>query len=151
LPRHIWRRSYNLYGGRTLSGRRPSHSGGRSRAVPRGASIVTMPVTAAAAVGTRLGGGSGMGLAADSGTGLASAAVVAIPDTIPPYNQTVGGRIMPLSRELLVRLSKEGRALSLDGVPVFNGDDKFLPGKIALSLAEFLVTVPADDPRRANI
>jgi hypothetical protein len=83
------------------------------------------------------------------GSGLASAAVASA-GSIPPYNQTVGGRIMPLSRELLVRLSKEGRALSLDGVPVFNGDDKFLPGKIALSLAEFLVTVPADDPRRAE-
>jgi hypothetical protein len=79
----------------------------------------------------------------------ATAAVAAI-GTIPPYNQTVSGRILPLSRELLVRLAREGRALSLDGVPVFNGDDKFLPGKIALGLAEFLVTVPADDPRRAE-
>jgi hypothetical protein len=67
---------------------------------------------------------------------------------IPPYNQTVTGRILPRSRELLVRLAKEGRALELDGVPVFNGDDKFLPGKIALGLAEFLTTVPADDPNR---
>jgi len=80
----------------------------------------------------------------------AAAAVAAAIGTIPPYNQTVSGRILPLSRELLVRLAKEGRALSLDGVPVFNGDDKFLPGKIALGLAEFLVTVPADDPRRAE-
>lgn len=69
---------------------------------------------------------------------------------IPSYNQTVTDRILPLSRELLVRLAKDGRALTLDGVPVFNGDDKFLPGKIALGLAEFLVTVPADDPRRAE-
>jgi hypothetical protein len=69
---------------------------------------------------------------------------------MPPYNQTVTGRILPMSRELLVRLANEGRALQLDGVPVFNGDDKFLPGKIALGLAEFLVTVPADDPHRAE-
>ena len=69
---------------------------------------------------------------------------------MPPYNQTVTGGILPMSRELLVRLAQEGRALQLDGVPVFNGDDKFLPGKIALGLAEFLVTVPADDPRRAE-
>ena len=79
---------------------------------------------------------------------VTAAAAVAPVDIIPPYNQTVSGRILPLSRDLLVRLSKEGRALSLDGAPVFSGDDKFLPGKIALSLAEFLVTVPADDPRR---
>jgi hypothetical protein len=96
---------------------------------PAAPGVVTTPVTAAAAVAT-----------AASSTAHA----------IPPYNQTVAGSILPLSRELLVRLSKEGRALSLDGVPVFNGDDKFLPGKIALSLAEFLVTVPSDDPRRAE-
>ena len=81
---------------------------------------------------------------------VTAAAAVAPIDIIPPYNQTVSGRILPLSRELLVRLSRQGRALSLDGVPVFSGDDKFLPGKIALSLAEFLVTVPADDPHRAE-
>jgi hypothetical protein len=77
---------------------------------------------------------------------LAAAAMI----QIPPYNQTVTGRILPMSRELLVRLAQEGRALTLDGVPVFNGDDKFLPGKIALGLAEFLVSVPADDPHRAE-
>jgi hypothetical protein len=62
----------------------------------------------------------------------------------------VTARILPTSRELLVRLAKEGRVLTLDGVPVFNGDDKFLPGKIALGLAEFLVSVPTDDPQRAE-
>jgi hypothetical protein len=78
------------------------------------------------------------------------AAAVATANAIPSYNQTVTGRILPQSRELLVRLAREGRALSLDGVQVFNGDDKFLPGKIALGLAEFLITVPADDPQRAE-
>jgi hypothetical protein len=77
------------------------------------------------------------------------AVIAAARDTTAAYNQIVSGRILPQSRELLVRLAKEGRGLSLDGVPVFNGDDRFLPGKIALSLAEFLVTV-ADDPRRAE-
>jgi hypothetical protein len=82
-------------------------------------------------------------------TVLTAAAVAAI-ETPAPYNQIVSGRIQPESRELLVRLAQQGRELSLDGVPVFNGDDKFLPGKIALGLAEFLVTVPADDPRRSE-
>jgi hypothetical protein len=84
-----------------------------------------------------------------SATVLAAAAVAAV-ESPAPYNQIVGGRIQPESRDLLVRLAKEGRALSLDGVPVFNGDDKFLPGKIALGLAEFLVSVPAEDPRRSE-
>jgi len=78
------------------------------------------------------------------------AAAAQTPTAPPPYNQTVTGRILPMSRELLVRLAKEGRTLTLDGVSVFNGDDKFLPGKIALGLAEFLVSVPADDPHRAE-
>jgi hypothetical protein len=70
--------------------------------------------------------------------------------SIPPYNQSVTEGILPQSRELLVRLAREGRALSLDGVPVFSGDDKFLPGKIALGLSEFLITLAADDPHRAE-
>jgi hypothetical protein len=82
---------------------------------------------------------------------LAAAAVLrTTTGAFPPYNQTVTGRILPMSRKLLVRLAKEGRTLTLDGVPVFNGEDKFLPGKIALGLAEFLVSVPADDPHRAE-
>ena len=32
-------------------------------------------------------------------------------------------------------------------MPVFNGGDKFLPGKIAIALVEYLITVPKDDPR----
>ncbi len=80
----------------------------------------------------------------------ALAQAAAATDTVPPYNQSVTGHILPQSQELLVRLAREGRALSLDGVPVFSGDDKFLPGKIGLGLAEFLITVSADDPRRAE-
>src|SRR2546421_11907997 len=59
---------------------------------------------------------------------LAAAAAAAMKPAAP-YNQTVNGRIQPQSRELLVQLAGQGRQLSLDGVPVFNGDDKFLPGK----------------------
>jgi hypothetical protein len=79
-----------------------------------------------------------------------TAQAAAATDAITPYNQSVTAHILPQSQELLVRLAKEGRALTLDGVPVFSGDDKFLPGKIALGLAEFLITVPADDPHHAQ-
>ncbi|MFL6602197.1 MAG: hypothetical protein ACJ8R9_12800 [Steroidobacteraceae bacterium] len=85
-----------------------------------------------------------------SSVAMLAAAAAAAGEPAAPYNQTVSGRIQPQSRELLVLLAKQGRELSLDGVPVFNGDDKFLPGKIALGLAEFLVTVPADDPHRGE-
>jgi hypothetical protein len=66
-----------------------------------------------------------------------------------PYNQTVEMVIQPQAERLLVELSRQGRSLSMDGVPVFNGEDKFLPGKIALGLTDFLVSMPKDDPRVA--
>jgi hypothetical protein len=106
------------------------------------AAIAQVTVTAAGTPPPLASGGSSVAMLA--------AAAAAASEPAAPYNQTVSGRIQPQSRELLVLLAKEGRGLSLDGVPVFNGDDKFLPGKIALGLAEFLVTVPADDPRRAE-
>jgi len=113
----------------------------RAFAVGIAAAAAIAQATAAAATPTPEGG--------SPAAVLAAAAEAAI-EPPAPYNQTVSGRIQPQSRELLVRLAKEGRELSLDGVPVFNGDDKFLPGKVALGLAEFLVTVPADDPRRSE-
>ena len=111
--------------------------------------IVGMAAVAAIAEATVAAAGTPPPMAAGaSPMAMLAATAVAASEAAAPYNQTVSGRIQPQSRELLVRLAKEGRQLSLDGVPVFNGDDKFLPGKIALGLAEFLVTVPANDPRR---
>lgn len=82
---------------------------------------------------------------------IASAGVLVLP--LPaiagprPYDEIVRTQIQPQAERLLVALAKEGRGLSLDGTPVFNGDDKFLPGKIALGLTDFLVSLPKDDPR----
>jgi hypothetical protein len=66
---------------------------------------------------------------------------------IPAYDVTVRDRIQPQTEQLLLKLVKDGRKLELDGTPVFNGSDKFLPGKIALGLVDFLIALPADDPR----
>jgi hypothetical protein len=66
---------------------------------------------------------------------------------VPAYNQTIRSSLEPQIEALLLDLVKDGRALTLDGVAVFNGKDKFLPGKIAVSLAEFLSLLPAGDPR----
>jgi len=65
----------------------------------------------------------------------------------PAYNQTIRNSLEPQIEALLLGLVKDGRALTMDGVAVFNGQDKFLPGKIAVSLAEFLSLLPAGDPR----
>jgi hypothetical protein len=35
----------------------------------------------------------------------------------------------------------------MEGAPVFDGRDKFLPGKIAVGLVDFLLSVPKGDPR----
>jgi len=69
---------------------------------------------------------------------------------IPPFDETVEMKLQPQIETLLGRLVKEGRGLQIDGIPVFNGKDKFLPGKIAVSLVEFLASLPSDDPRLAN-
>ena len=80
------------------------------------------------------------------------AIVLALPllaqaEEVPPFHQTVEQRLQPQIEALLAGLVKDGRALTMDGVQVFNGEDKFLPGKIAISLVEFLLSLPPDDPR----
>ncbi|MDE2450192.1 MAG: hypothetical protein KGO22_14550 [Gammaproteobacteria bacterium] len=70
-----------------------------------------------------------------------------LPQPVPPYDITVRQRILPEEEKLLVGLVRDGRRLVLDGEPVFNGSDKFLPGKIALALADYLVSLPSGDPR----
>ncbi|MES2337960.1 MAG: hypothetical protein V4537_07695 [Pseudomonadota bacterium] len=64
-----------------------------------------------------------------------------------PMNQVVTRRIQPQTEKLLIGLSRDGRDYAIDGVPVFNGSDKFLPGKIAIGLADFLGDIPDGDPR----
>jgi hypothetical protein len=64
-----------------------------------------------------------------------------------PYDEIVRTQIQPKTERLLAQLAAHGRSLAVDGVPVFNGSDKFLPGKIALGLTDFLATLPKDDPR----
>lgn len=71
-------------------------------------------------------------------------------ETAPPMDVTVRERIMPQLASLLAALLRDGRATRLDGVPVFEAQDKFLPGKIAAALAFLLTDTPRDDPRFAQ-
>jgi hypothetical protein len=68
----------------------------------------------------------------------------------PSFNEIVEGRIQPDLERLLLQLVKEGREMRIDGTPVFNGSDKFLPGKIALAFADLITSLPAGDPRIAR-
>jgi hypothetical protein len=54
--------------------------------------------------------------------------------------------VVPNGR-LLHQLLHEKRALAIDGVPVFDSGDRFLPGKIASSPPCLLLATPRGDPR----
>ncbi|WP_165185835.1 hypothetical protein [Caulobacter soli] len=70
--------------------------------------------------------------------------------TVPPMNQTVETRLLPQMAVLLDKLMVEKRDMTLDGVRVFDADDKFLPGKVAIGLAYLLIDTPRDDPKFAT-
>lgn len=66
---------------------------------------------------------------------------------IVPMNATVEQRLVPQVDRLLQQLMVEQRAMRIDGQQVFNGRDKFLPGKIAVGMAHVIQRLPRDDPR----
>jgi hypothetical protein len=68
-------------------------------------------------------------------------------ETVAPMNRTVETRLMPQMAVLLDKLMVEKRDMTLDGVRVFDADDKFLPGKVAIGLAYLLIDTPRDDPK----
>jgi hypothetical protein len=70
--------------------------------------------------------------------------------TVAPMNRTVETRLLPQMAVLLDKLMVEKRDMTLDGVRVFDADDKFLPGKVAIGLAYLLIDTPRDDPKFAT-
>lgn len=64
-----------------------------------------------------------------------------------PFNEVVEQQIRPQVERLVQQLVREGRGMRIDRTPVFNGSDKFLPGKIALGFSDLIVALPPDDPR----
>lgn len=93
--------------------------------------------------------------------GLALGAVLAGPasaqvergvlyQTAPAMNATIVNRVSPQMDALLDQLMTEGRSMKLDSVRVFEANDKFLPGKIAIGLAHAIIEAPQGDPRRAR-
>ena len=70
--------------------------------------------------------------------------------TVAPMNRTVETRLLPQMAVLLDKLMAEKRDMTLDGVRVFEADDKFLPGKVAIGLAYLLIDTPRDDPKFAT-
>lgn len=68
----------------------------------------------------------------------------------PAMDATIEGRLIPQLEALLRKLLREKRGMTLDGVPVFDSGDKFLPGKIAAGLSYLLLDTPKGDPRLAG-
>ncbi len=68
----------------------------------------------------------------------------------PPMDATIEDRLMPQLAALLHQLLREKRGMRLDGVPVFESGDKFLPGKIAAGLSYLLLDTPRGDPKLAT-
>jgi hypothetical protein len=66
---------------------------------------------------------------------------------VPPMDRTVGARLMPQIEGLLEKLLRENRGMMLDGVKVFESGDKFLPGKIAITMAYRVTMLTEGDPR----
>lgn len=48
-------------------------------------------------------------------------------------------------------MASEKLALVLDGVKRFASNDKFLPGKIAMGMADYLLSIERGDPRFAGL
>lgn len=69
---------------------------------------------------------------------------------VAPMNQTIETRLLPRMAVLADKLLAEKRDMTLDGVKVFEADDKFLPGKIAVGLAYLIIDTPRSDPRSAK-
>ena len=69
---------------------------------------------------------------------------------VAPMNQTIETRLLPRKAVLADKLLAEKRDMTLDGVKVFEADDKFLPGKIAVGLAYLIIDTPRNDPRSAK-
>jgi hypothetical protein len=67
--------------------------------------------------------------------------------TVAPMDQTVTRRILPELDTLLNKLIAEKGDMTLDGIRVFESNDRFLPGKIAVGMAFLLVDTPRTDPK----
>lgn len=67
--------------------------------------------------------------------------------SVAPMDTSVTTRLIPQVEALVEQLLRDGKATKIDGIAVFGGGDKFLPGKIAATMAHRIVALDANDPR----
>jgi len=68
-------------------------------------------------------------------------------DTVAPMDTSVTTRLSPQLERLVEQLLRDGRDTKVDGIAVFGGGDRFLPGKIAATMAHRIVALEPNDPR----
>lgn len=68
-------------------------------------------------------------------------------DVVAPMDTSVTTRLSPQLEKLVEQLLRDGRDTKIDGIAVFGGGDKFLPGKIAATMAHRIVALEPNDPR----
>ncbi|GIL38668.1 hypothetical protein [Roseiterribacter gracilis] len=79
---------------------------------------------------------------------LASLPVAARAAEPPPMHNVIEQRLLPDLDRLFQKIITEKRDTTLDGVRVFTGEDKFLPGKVAIGVAHLILHTSDGDPRR---
>src|ERR1700736_3689382 len=65
-------------------------------------------------------------------------------------NEIIERQILPHLDDLFRKLIAEKRDITIDGTKAFSGDDRFLPGKVALGLGYVLINTPRSDPKFAT-
>jgi hypothetical protein len=65
-------------------------------------------------------------------------------------NEIIERQILPHLDDLFRKLIAEKRDITIDGTKAFSGDDRFLPGKVALGLCYLLINTPRSDPNFAT-
>jgi hypothetical protein len=81
---------------------------------------------------------------------LAASTTPAAAQSTASLRTTIDREVRPTLDTLINRLVRDGRGLTIDGTPAFNGGDKFLPGKIAIAVSHLIVGAPAGSAERAR-
>ena len=69
----------------------------------------------------------------------------------PPFDHTVRNQLMPELKSIIDQLLAQKRDMTMDGVRVFESNDKFLPGKIAIGMAHLIIDGNPDAAEKARL
>lgn len=108
-------------------------------AVTTGSGLMISPLAMAQAIGTAAPQHMAAPLAAQASFAPQVTADDPLTDDLPSYDQTVKTRLMPQLRNIIDQMLAQQRDMTIDGVRVFDSNDRFLPGKIAIGIAHLIL------------